>query len=183
MLPIHERVPDLVERSGNQKAAEEAGFIFGVGKDKFPTFLPMALLFQAQGAALAGRGRQTVVDAGTAVESMVALVLREGMRAKGRSDSEIEAHLDETKWKTLYNRDLLEILGVPVGQGGAEHAKWWRVHYPSRNEVVHAGAVPSQDDVSAIVSDTWDLFDWIGQKARAHPDLSAFGKSITVRRK
>jgi hypothetical protein len=183
MLPLHERVPDLLEKNGNQEAAEEAGFLFGVGTDTIPAFAPLALLFQAQGAALAGRGRQAVMDAGTAVESMVALVLREGLRAKGKADSEIEGILGELKWRDIYNRELLKFLGVPAGQGGAAHAKWWRVHYKRRNDAVHGGLVPSQDDASEMISDTWDLFEWIGEQAREQPDLAKFGKTITVRRK
>ena len=183
MLPIHDRIPDMLARTGNQEAAKEAGFIVAVGVEKFPPFPALTLLFQAQAAALAGRGRQAVIDAGTAVEAMVALVIREGLRARGRSEAQIESLLNETKWRTVYNRELLNVLGVASGEGGGAHAKWWRVHYKQRNAAVHSCVVPSRDAASEMVSDTWDLFDWIGEKARSHPDLGSFGQSITVRRK
>jgi hypothetical protein len=48
---------------------------------------------------------------------------------------------------------------------------------------VHHGATPDQDDALEMISDTWDLFDWIGEKARAQPTLATLGKSITVVRK
>lgn len=183
MLPIHNRVPDMLPRQGSKEAADEASFVVGVGADQFPSFAAFTLLFQAQAAALAGRSRQAVIDSGTAVEALVALVIREGMRSEGRSDAEVETHLNETQWKTIYNVELLRILKVPVGQAGPEHAKWWRVHYKRRNDAVHGGAIPGKDAASEMISDTWDLFDWIGCKVRAQPHLAAFGKSITVRRK
>jgi hypothetical protein len=34
-----------------------------------------------------------------------------------------------------------------------------------------------------MVSDAWDLFDWLGREARSQPALAAFGKSIKVLRK
>ncbi len=33
------------------------------------------------------------------------------------------------------------------------------------------------------MAETWDLFDWIGQTARAVPDLKEIGEAVRVKRK
>lgn len=182
MLPIHDRVPSVMPRRGHRDAAKEAGIIVATNAITAPAFKAFSLLFQAQASAVAGRGRQATIDAGTAVEALVALVIREALRANGATDAEVEDALNQ-RWSAVYNRELLKALGIQPGNGGAEHSKWWRVHYKRRNEAVHHGATPDQDDALEMVSDTWDLFDWIGEKARAQPTLATLGKSITVVRK
>jgi hypothetical protein len=182
MLPIHDRVPSVLPRQGHQDAAKEAGIIVATNAKTAPAFKAFSLLFQAQASAVAGRGRQATIDAGTAVEALVALVIGEALRAKGVTDAEVEDALNQ-RWSAVYNRELLKALGVQPGKGGPEHSKWWRVHYKRRNEAVHNGASPDQDAALEMVSDTWDLFDWIGEKARAQPTLATLGKSITVVRK
>lgn len=182
MLPIHDRVPNMVPGRGNQEAAKEAGIIVATNAETAPAFTAFTLLFQAQASALAGRGRQAVIDAGTAVEALVALVIREALRAESVADTKIASTLNQ-KWPTVFNQELLKALGVSPGEGGAEHSKWWRVHYKRRNQAVHDGLTPSKDAALEMVSDTWDLFDWIGAKARARQDLATLGRSLTVKRK
>lgn len=182
MLPIHDRVPSVLPRRGHQDAAKEAGIIVATDAKTAPAFKAFALLFQAQASAVAGRGRQATIDAGTAVEALVALVIGEALRAKGVTDAEVEDTLSQ-RWSTVYNHELLKVLGVQPGNGGVEHSKWWRIHYKRRNEAVHHGATPDQDAALEMVSDTWDLFDWIGEKTRAQPALAILGKTMTVKRK
>jgi hypothetical protein len=182
LLPIHDRVPNMLPGRGNQEAAKEAGIIVATNAETAPAFTAFTLLFQAQASAVAGRGRQATIDAGTAVESLVALVIKEALRAEGASDTDIADTLSQ-RWPTVFNRELLKALGISSGEGGAEHAKWWRVHYKRRNDAVHSGATPSKDAALEMVSDTWDLFDWIERKARVHASLSMPGKSITVMKK
>jgi hypothetical protein len=182
LLPIHDRVPNMIPGQGDQEAAKEAGIIVATNAKTVPAFTAFSLLFQAQASAVAGKGRQATIDAGTAVEALVALVIREALRAEGESDTKIASTLSQ-RWPTVFNRELLKALGISPGEGGAEHSKWWRVHYKRRNEAVHNGATPSKDAALEMVSDTWDLFDWIGKKARAKSTLANLGKSITVKRK
>ncbi len=182
MLPIHDRVPNMVPSGGNQEAAKEAGIIVATNAEAAPAFTAFTLLFQAQASAVAGRGRQAVIDAGTAVEALVALVIREALQAEGASDTKTASTLSQ-RWPTVFNQELLKALGVSPGEGGPEHSKWWRVHYKRRNQAVHDGMTPDKDAALEMVSDTWDLFDWIGAKARLKPDLATFGKSLTVKRK
>jgi hypothetical protein len=167
---------------GNQEAGKEAGLIVATNAETVPAFTAFTLLFQAQASALAGRGRQAVIDAGTAVEALVALAIREALRAEGVADTQIASTLNQ-RWPTVFNQELLKALGVSPGEGGPEHSKWWRVHYKRRNQAVHDGVTPGKEVALEMVSDTWDLFDWIGAKARAKPGLATFGKSLTVKRK
>jgi hypothetical protein len=180
LLPLHERVPDLVGVDGNQDAAREAGIIMG-SEEKFPAFPALSLLFQAQSEARAGRGRQAVIDAGTAVEILVIYVIGEVMRRRGESEQDIDT-LNERRWKTVFNQDLLEVLDVPVGQSGAEHSRWWRNTYGLRVRAVHKGHRPSQGEALQVVSDSWDLFEWIGDRLRTNPDLEDLAKTIPVKR-
>jgi len=133
------------------------------------------MLFQAQGHALAGHGRQAVIDMGTAVETVVIRVVGDGMTMRGRSASEIEQVLAHT-WSKIYNQDLLDLLGVPIGHGARPHSRWWAEHYSARNEAVHAGDRIPQNAALESIQETWELIDWIGSRLRELPDLAPMGR-------
>jgi hypothetical protein len=58
----------------------------------------------------------------------------------------------EAKWKTVYNRSLLETLGIPVGGGGAAHSKWWAEAYKLRNNAVHRGMAVAAKEAELAVT-------------------------------
>jgi hypothetical protein len=177
MLPIHSRMPNLVAAEGNLEAGRSASLLMVQGPEAFPFFLPLSLLYQAQGHALAGRGRQAVIDMGTAVESLVGTTIKEAMRMRGSSKAEI-GEVFEKQWKTVFNRVLLETLGTPIGAGGPAHSKWWAEAYKLRTKVVHAGAPVTSAQGEGAVARTRDLFEWIGERLRAQEDLAEIGEAI-----
>lgn len=156
MLPIHARMPNLAPAEGNVEAGRSASLLIARGPEAFPFFGPISLLFQAQSHSLAGRSRQAVIDTGTAIESLVTVSIREAMRVRGRSEDDV-GELFEAKWKTVYNRSLLETLGVPVGAGGAAHSKWWADADKLRNDVVHRGMAVAAEDAERAVARSWDF--------------------------
>jgi hypothetical protein len=180
-LPIHGRLPDLEPAQGDDWAGYVASLVANEGPDAYPLLTPMLMLFQAQGHALAGRSRQAVIDMGTAVESVVMRVIHDAMTIRGRSKSEIEEVL-ERRWRDLFNRDLLDLFEVPVGQAGPQHSKWWSKHYRTRNEVVHSGARVSQDVAMSAVLDSADLIEWISERLREQPDLAPLGEALKIKR-
>lgn len=111
---------------------------------------------------------------GTAVEAVVIRVVRDGMAMRGRNEKEIEEVMSQG-WSKVYNQDLLDLLGIPVGQGGRFHSRWWAEHYPRRNEAVHSGARIPQNEAISAISDTYGLIDWIGSRLRETPDLAPMG--------
>lgn len=178
MLPIHSRMPNLVAAEGNLEAGRSASLLMVQGPEAFPFFLPLSLLYQAQGHALAGRGRQAVIDMGTAVESLVSTTIKEAMRVRGSPEEEI-GQVFEKQWKTIFNRILLETLGIERGSGGAAHSKWWAEAYKLRTRVVHAGAPVTTAQGEGAVARTWDLFRWTGERLRAQEDLAEMGSAIS----
>jgi hypothetical protein len=122
-----------------------------------------------------------VIDIGTAVESLVTVSIREAMRVRGSSEADI-SEVFEAKWKTVYNRSLLEILDVPVGAGGAAHSMWWADAYKLRNDVVHRGTAVAAEEAERAVARSWDFFEWVGERLRAQDDLAAFGEAVRIQR-
>jgi hypothetical protein len=181
LLHLHDRAPNLAGATGDQDAAKEAGIIMAA-EDKFPAFPALSLLFQAQSEARAGRGRQAVIDAGTAVEMLVLFVIGEVMRRSGEPEAQVE-QLREEKWKNVFNRRLLEALSVPIGSSGPEHTGWWRNAYVLRVQAVHKGHRPSQTVALEVISQTWDLFEWIGDKLREREGFEDLAAAIPVERK
>lgn len=179
-LPIHGRLPNLQPAQGDDAAVKMASFVAAQGPEAFPLFTSTLLLFQAQGHALAGRGRQAAIDMGTAVEGVVLRVIRDAMTIRGRTETEIEATLDR-RWKDLFNRDLLEILDVRLGQADACHSKWWSQHYRLRIDAVHGGSRIPQDLAMEAVVDSWELIDWIGNRLREQPDLAPMGEVLRIK--
>lgn len=180
-LPIHGRLPNLESAQGDDLAGFNASRVATNGPDAYPLLTPLLMLFQAQNHALAGRSRQAVIDMGTAVESVVIRVIHDAMKIRGRSKSEIDEALDQ-RWRDIFNRDLLEVLGVPVGQASAEHSNWWSKHYPTRNAAVHSGARVSQDVALNAVFDSGDLIEWISERLRSQPDLAPLGEALEISR-
>jgi len=180
-LPIHGRLPNLEAVRGSDPAARMASLVAAQGPQAYPLFSGVLMLVQAQSHALAGRGRQAAIDMGTAVEGVVLRVIREAMTIRGHSEIEIRRAL-ERRWKDIFNRDLLEILGVPIGQGGVHHSKWWTQHYRTRVEAVHTGVWIPPNVAMTAVADSWDLIDWIGDRLRKHPDLVPIGRMLDVKR-
>lgn len=180
-LSIHGRLPNLKPATGNDSAALMASRISAEGPDAYPLFNGVLMLFQAQSHALAGRGRQSMIDMGTAIESVVLRVIRDSMAIRGHSSAEIE-RVAEQRWKDLFNRDLLRVLGVPIGQGSPYHSKWWAEHYRTRIEAVHTGARIPQDVAMGAVLDSWELIDWIGDRLRQQPDLAPLGEVLKLKR-
>lgn len=183
MLPIHERLPNVVPPAGSRDATEEASLITVAKGEQPPTFKAFSLLFQAQAYAFAGRGREAIIDIGTSVEAMVTLVVRHALKTRGQSEVDIDRMLTESRWKTIYNSELLAVIGVPKGAAPAQHAKWWRTHYQRRIDAVHKGERITREQALEAVSDTWDLFDWLGKQIRSQPDIKKFGESIRVKRR
>jgi len=181
MLPIHARMPDLLPAEGNIAASRAASLLMVQGPEAFPFFLPLSLLYQAQGHSLAGRGRQAVIDMGTAVESLVSTTIKEAMRVRDHSPEQIEA-VFEKQWKTIFNRVLLETLGIEIGAGSAAHSKWWAEAYKMRTAVVHAGAPVTSEKSERAVARTWSLFEWIGERLRTQDDLVPLGEAIRLQR-
>jgi hypothetical protein len=181
LLPLHSRTPDLVGAFGNQEAANEASVIMGA-PERFPAFPALSTLFGGQLDARAGRCRPAVIDAGPAVEMMVFWLLGEVMRRRGAGESEIEK-LNELRWKDVFNRELPEALGVPVGATGPIHAGWWRNAYELRVRAVHKSYRPTQPEALKVISETWDLFDWLGERLRSIPVLEDLAQQIPVKRK
>jgi hypothetical protein len=179
MLPIHGRMPDLKPAEGNVEAGRAASLLMVQGVEAFPFFLPLSLLYQSQGHSLAGRGRQAVIDMGTAVESLVSTVIKETMRLRGHGEDEIEKEF-EKQWRTIFNRVLLETLGVEIGAGGAAHSKWWAEAYKTRTKVVHGGMPVTPEQSEKAVERSWALFEWIGERLRAQDDLVALGEAISL---
>jgi hypothetical protein len=118
---------------------------------------------------------------GTAVESLVSTTIKEAMRIRGRSTEEIE-EVFETQWKNIFNRVLLERLGIEIGGGGAAHSKWWAEAYKMRTTVVHAGAPVTSEQSERAVARTWALFEWIGERLRTQEDLVPLGEAIRLER-
>lgn len=174
-ISIHGRLPNIQPAKGSDRAARMASFVAAEGAALNALYQGLLMLFQADGHALAGQGRQAVIDMGTAVEAVVTRVLCDGMTIRGRSRTEIEEVLSHS-WKQIYNQDLLDLLGVPLGQGGRCHSRWWAEHYRTRNEAVHAGARIPQNAALESISDTWELIDWIGTRLRELPDLAPMGR-------
>ncbi|MGE0066113.1 MAG: hypothetical protein AB7F97_07515 [Solirubrobacterales bacterium] len=181
LLPLHARTPDLLGAFGNAEAAREASITVGA-PDHFPTFPALSTLFGAQLEARGGRSRQAVIDAGTAVEMMVFWLLGEVKRRRGESEAEIE-QIEEQKWTKVFNRELPEALGVPIGATGAAHASWWRNAYQLRVRSVHKGYRPSQAQALRSVAETWDLFEYFGERLKAIPELEGLAAMIPVKRK
>jgi hypothetical protein len=181
MLHIHAKTPNLVPAEGDDEAARSASIAVAKPED-LPFFTPFTLLFQAQAHALAGRSRSSLVDVGTAVEAMVAIVVAESLRQTGRRD-EIEEIVEKSRWKDLFNKVLLEALNLKPGEGPSIHSRWWSKHYKSRNRAVHQGARLSASDAFAAVDDTWSLFDWIGETMRSIDHLAGLGAHLIVKRK
>ncbi len=181
VLPIHGRMPNLQPAKGSDFAAQMASTVAAEGPEANPLFHGLLMLFQAQSHALSGRGRQAVIDMGTAVEAVVLRVLQDGMTIRGHSSAEIE-RVVEGRWKDAFNRDLLVLLGVPIGRGSSYHSRWWSNHYRTRIEAVHAGARISQDVAMEAIVDSWELIDWIGRCLRERPDLEALGRALELKR-
>lgn len=176
-LPIHGRLPNLRPTQGNDRAAEMASFAAAQGPEASPLLTAILMLFQAQGHVLAGRGRQAMIDMGTGVEGVVLRVIRDALTLRGQSEEEVDRAL-ERRWKDIFNRDLLEILDVPLGQAGALHSKWWSQHYRLRIEAVHTGARIPQNLALKAVADSWELINWIGERLREQPDLVEIGEVL-----
>jgi hypothetical protein len=82
----------------------------------------------------------------------------------------------------IYNRVLLETLGIEIGAGGAPHSKWWAEAYKLRTKVVHSGMPVTPAQAEGAVERTWALFEWIGERLRAQTDLVALGEAIRLNR-
>jgi hypothetical protein len=180
-LLLHGRIPNIEPLRGNDPAARLASVVAADGPQAHPLFCGVLMMVQAQAHAVAGRGRQAVIDMGTAVESVVSSVIREALVRREHSEGEIERVL-ERRWKDIFNRHLLEVLGVPIGQAGPHHSRWWAEHYRTRVEAVHTGARTPLNVAMNAIAETWDLIDWIGVRLRAIPELADMGEVLEIER-
>ncbi len=115
-LRVHDHYPALLPATGDMPAGREAATIMATRAEGVPFFTAYTLLFQAQASARAGRRRQAVTDMGTAVESFVYELIRSAMQVRGSTRADLEA-LSRDRWTDVYNKTLLDVLGVPRGQG------------------------------------------------------------------
>ena len=161
MLAIHGRTPHLRPAEGNQEAATAAAVVMRTGFGQFPLQHGLSLIFQGQAHYYAGRTRQAVIDVGTAVESIVATLLRRIWTDSGIGENEAENRLARARWTELYNRVLLDALEVPAGEGGKSHSDWWSHAYQLRTEVVHRAAEVHMEAAGLAVELSWELVDWL----------------------
>jgi hypothetical protein len=112
------------------------------------------LFLSASQAFHRGRFTHAIVDAGTAVEMLISAAIRLVGPERGYDDKKMEGVL-AAPFASRVTDHFATLLGFGVEPWNADDAlgEWWRQGYAARNEVVHSGHKPNEEEADhALVS-------------------------------
>lgn len=179
LLRLHDTVPDLAPREGNVDAAEVASRSLLMDSEDNPFLDGLQLLFGAQTHLAAGRERQAILDAGTAIEMIVSAVVR----AVAIERSTFDGHAAMT---APFRSRFEYHLPLALGHGGSAadiadaQASWWGKGYLTRNAVVHEGHAADTPAAQGAVESAWNLVDALGRQLREHDETVWLGELLHV---
>lgn len=130
-------------------------------REEDPVSLAQSLLMEAERALVERFPRQAITTCHTAIEAATSKLLSRGMRRRNKSDREID-HLLATK--SLPSK-LCSLLRTYTGFGlrRDNYALWdsFDRFNTLRNNVVHRGIAPPQEDAEFSIEVTHELLDWL----------------------
>ncbi|MFO7919087.1 MAG: hypothetical protein R6V13_13540, partial [Anaerolineae bacterium] len=130
-------------------------------REEEPVSLARSLLMEAERALVERFPRQAITTCHTAIEAATSNLLSRGMRRRRKSDREID-HLLATKSLLSKLGSLLQRY-TGFGLRRDNYALWQAFDRFNtlRNNVVHRGIAPSQEDAEFSIEVTRELLDWL----------------------
>lgn len=126
--------------------------------------ISFALVVEARRHFIYGNYRMAVVEANTAVESIVLQAIGEYYRHIGRPEEQISNVL-EAGLKNLMEHHLALACGETPFHGSELHEQWLDRAYDLRNRVVHRGASAQQDESFEAIRACQRAVYWIASHA------------------
>lgn len=141
------------------------------GKD--PTFRVIALLHEALRDMTGGRFVRSVMLAGTAIELLVHSTIERAWASMGLDPARLPGAL-QAPLRSQLERQLAKVLGakIDLNAHGTAVADWWHGGYSLRNDVIHNGGRPSQEQVSAGLRTAFELAAFVGRELEGNKATS-----------
>lgn len=123
--------------------------------------LPQSLLMEAERALVERFPRQAITTCHTAIEAATSNLLTRGMGQRGKSDREIDHLLATKSLLSKLNSLLQRYTGFGLRRDNYGLWEAFDRFNGLRNNVVHRGISPSQEEAEFSIEVTRELLDWL----------------------
>jgi hypothetical protein len=130
-------------------------------REEEPVSLAQSLLMEAERALMERFPRQAITTCHTAIEAATSSLLSRGMRRRGKSDREIDHLLATKSLPSKLGSLLRRYTGFGLRRDNYPLWEPFDEFNTLRNNVVHRGISPPQEDAEFSIEMTRDLLDWL----------------------
>ncbi len=123
---------------------------------------------------------ESVLNSQIAVEVFIKTLLRELLKAEGKSDTEIDTFIEETPFMSMIKRELSNRLGGiwDITKLGTPINNWYSSTYLLRDRVTHAGYNPCSEEVIHCIDCSMKFTKYIENlimyKKNLYPKISLY---------
>lgn len=139
-------------------------------------FMPVGEAFQAAIRSFsAGRVGQAVLEAGTSVELLVSVAVRELAPFNGYNDEKLDRVLGD---RLGFKNRLIDHMGplleveIDIDDRSAPFGRWWADGYLLRNRVAHRGYRPGIEETARALDAAANVSDWVGRLLGQNPHVA-----------
>ena len=130
-------------------------------QEEEPVTLAQSLLMEAERALMERFPRQAITTCHTAIEAATSSLLMRGMRRRGKSDREIDHLLATKSLPSKLGSLLRRYTGFGLRRDNYPLWEPFDRFNTLRNNVVHRGISPPQEDAEFSIEVTRELLDWL----------------------
>jgi hypothetical protein len=163
---VNDRIPQRPRQPLTREEADLAMW-FTVERDH-PLVTASHLFLSAQQAHYRGELTHAVIDAGTAVETLVSAAVRLVAPERGYPPEKVDKAL-RAPFRGLVQDHFAKLLGYSreVDESGDALGTWWQEGYKIRNAVVHEGLKANEDQVAQALGSAMQLQRDFTERLRA----------------
>ena len=177
---IHDFAPNLpdAEIVTREKFLNAGAMLTAANRGDFDLLPVFELIHQAHGDLQAGKAELGVVLSATAIETMVAVLLRVGGPLRGWDTAHCQRAL-RADFRGQVKHHLASLLGLrEINVGQSAWGAWWSGGYELRNALVHEGKLPDRDGAQIVWETTRDLIEWTRTTVNAIPELAPLSRQL-----
>jgi hypothetical protein len=174
VVPVHPWEQSMLGVPRAREELERAAFIFDAWyHHRDPTFPPLELLHTARRDLLAGRHAVAAVIAGTAIEMLVDITLRQVWGLAGLPAASLNGVL-QSPFRSQVEVHLGRVLGVTIDltDQNSEPGRWWHTGYDLRNRVVHSAYRPDMGETLDALRSAFELTAFVGRELERRPQTA-----------
>ncbi|HKO38903.1 MAG TPA: hypothetical protein VJU14_11110 [Solirubrobacterales bacterium] len=172
IVPIHPWIPNPSDETDPQAVFDAATLFRGAVEGTTPWFPVLEQGHIGLRDGLAGRYGASIVSAATSIEILLSTVVRSVGPVRGWSEDRIAGALGSglKNLLTVHVPKLLPV-SIDISDEATVWGNWWKVGYQVRNQVVHEGRRPSEEEADEAVIAAMDVVAAVGTVVKEDEDL------------